>query len=237
MVLWMAEQGMFSFDGTSILPVQCMVRSWINDDIDNLNVREQACAVHVENFNEWWWFFPQNGQPYNTRAVIYNYKEGWWGQARMSRSAGVTASYASHTIMADGTLAAQHEVISPGQAMTYWHADAPWAETFDLNMANGARLVTVKQLLPDIAAQETNDPTAIASAISLVNYSLFYRNSRSIGAPELQTAQIQVRPNGYVDFRTTGRDIRLRFSILDPGNVPQITVGQHQLDVVVRGDR
>jgi hypothetical protein len=104
-------------------------------------------------------------------------------------------------------------------------------------MANGSRLITVKQLLPDIEAQETNDPAAIASAISLVNYSLFYRNSRSIGAPELQTAQIKVRPNGYVDFRTTGRDIRLRFSILDPGNVPQVTVGQHQLDVVVRGDR
>ena len=59
MVLWLSQQGPYSYDGTSILPVQCMVRAWIDDDIDLLNVREQACAVHVANFNEFWWFFPQ----------------------------------------------------------------------------------------------------------------------------------------------------------------------------------
>ena len=81
---------MFSFDGTSIAPVACMVRPWVDDDIDLLNVREQACVVHVGNFNEVWWFFPQNGQPYNTRAIIYSYKEGWWSQGQMARSAGIT---------------------------------------------------------------------------------------------------------------------------------------------------
>jgi hypothetical protein len=62
MVLWFSQQGPYSYDGTSILPVQCMARAWIDDDIDLLNVREQACAVHVANFNEFWWFFPQGPQ-------------------------------------------------------------------------------------------------------------------------------------------------------------------------------
>ena len=44
---------------------------WIDDDIDLINVRETACAVHVGNFNEFWWFFPQLGQPYNTRCMIF----------------------------------------------------------------------------------------------------------------------------------------------------------------------
>ena len=86
--LWMSKQGLFAYDGTIIAPVACMVRPWIDDDIDPLNVREQACAVHVADFNEFWWFFPQLGQPHNTRAIIFNYKEGWFSQAQMSRSAG-----------------------------------------------------------------------------------------------------------------------------------------------------
>jgi hypothetical protein len=232
MVLWMSEQGMFSYDGTSILPAPCAVRAWIDEDIDPVNVREQSCAIHVENFNEFWWFFPQKGQPYNTRAVFYNYKEGWWSQARLSRSGGVTAAYNSHTIMANGLVAYQHELGN------YYSADAalPFAETFDVKFGPDARLTTVKQLIPNIETLELSDPTAIANAIGAVRYSLFYRNSRSLGAPELQTAPKPVRDDGYVDLRTTGRDIRLRFDILGPA-VPPITVGQHLIDAVLRGDR
>ena len=221
LALWFSQQGVFSFDGTSIMPVACMVRPWIDDDIDLLNVRFQSCAVHVATASEFWWFFPQDGQPGNTRAAIYAYKEGWWGQARMPRSAGVTASYATHTIMADGLVAYEHE------ASDFYPAGAelPWAETFDLNLNSGARLTTIKQLLPDVEGDITN-----------LLYSLFYRNSRSTGAPELQTIPKPVRGDGYVDLRTTGRDIRLRITLAGPKVLP-VTVGQHLVDSVARGDR
>ena len=55
----------------------------------------------------------------------------------------------------------------------------PFAETFDLNL--GPRLVTVKQLIPDVEAVGAVDPALIANAISNLRYSLFYRNSRSLG--------------------------------------------------------
>jgi hypothetical protein len=221
LTLWMSQQGMFSYDGTSIAPVACLVRPWIDDDIDLLNVREQACLVHVGNFNEVWWFFPQNGQSANTRAAIYSYKEGWWSQGRMSRSAGITASYTAHTIMADGLVAYQHE------ASNTYPVDVPlpWAETFDLNLASGSRLTTVKQMIPDVEGDIGN-----------VQYSLFYRNSRSQGAPEQQSPPRPVRSDGYVDFRTTGRDIRLRFQLAGP-YVNPVTVGQCLIDAVPRGDR
>jgi hypothetical protein len=220
MLLWMSQQGPFAFDGTSIQPIACRVRPWVDDDIDLLNVRNQACAVHVGNFNEFWWFFPQNGQPYNTRCIIYNYKEGWWSQGTMSRSAGITASYTTQTIMADGTIAFEHEL-----GVAYGNADLPWAETFDLNLTSGAQLITVKQMLPDVEGNITN-----------LLYSLFYRNSRSLGAPEKQTTPRPVRADGYVDFRTTGRDIRLKIEV---GAVPVLpfTIGQHLVDAVPRGDR
>ena len=221
LALWFSQQGVFSFDGTSVMPVACLVRPWIDDDFDLLASRFQSCAVHVATFSEFWWFYPQNGQPYNTRAAIYNYKEGWWGQARMARSAGITATYASHTIMADGTVAFEHE------AGNVYPADVelPWAETFDLNLNSGAKLTTVKQMLPDVEGDTAN-----------LLYSLFYRNSRSTGAAEQQTNPKPVRDDGYVDFRVTGRDVRLRIAIAGPEVLP-FTVGQHLIDSVPRGDR
>jgi hypothetical protein len=221
LALWFSQQGVFSFDGTSVMPVACAVRPWIDDDVDLLNVRFQSFAVHVANFNEFWWFFPQDGQPYNTRAVIYCYKEGWWGQARLPRSAGITSSYATHTIMADGTVAYEHEAGNVYPA----GVELPWAETFDLNLNSGAKLTTIKQLLPDVEGDITN-----------LLYSIFYRNSRSTGTPELQTTPKPVRSDGYVDLRTTGRDIRLRITLAGPQVLP-VTVGQHLIDSVARGDR
>ena len=238
MAVWMSKQGAFSFDGTSIAPVACLVRPWVDDDIDLLNVREQACMVHVADFNEVWWFFPQDGQPYNTRCIIYSYKEGWWSMGQMARSAGITSSYTAHTIMADGLVAYEHE------AGNFYPADVPlpWAETYDLNLNSGATLTTVKQMIPDIGGDVAN-----------LLYSLFYRTSRSVmpdpsgtvdanGRPVLvpvaeeQTPPQPVRPNGYVDLRTTGRDIRMRIQLAGPAVLP-VTVGQHLVDSVPRGDR
>jgi hypothetical protein len=235
MALWMSQQGPYSYDGTSVLPVQCAVRAWIDKDIDLLQVRQEACAVHVANFNEFWWCYPQNGMSGNTRAAIFNYRDGWWSQARIQRSAGVTASYTAHTIMANDRVSYEHE-----NGFIYNDCDLPWVETFDLYLDAGFHLTTVKQLIPDIEG-----------AISNVAYSLFYRNSRSLGLAEQRTAPKIVRPDGYVDFRTTGRDIRLRIDLATPagfiidklsnlqsdGSVRPVTVGQHLIDSAPRGDR
>ena len=177
MVLWMCQQGMFAFDGTTILPIQCKVRAWIDDDIDLVNVREQACAVHVGNFNEFWWFYPQNGQPYNTRCMIYSYKEGWFSQGRMARSAGIAASYTAQTIMADGFVAFQHEL-----GDFYNNADLPFAETFDLNLTSGAQLITIKQMQPDIDGDAAN-----------LRYSLFYQTSTRSVMPDPSGATVPIR--------------------------------------------
>ena len=218
--MWISEQGAWSFDGTSITPLPCPVFPWVLDDYDVQYVRYFACAVHVGDKSEFWWFFPQEGKPYNTRAIYYNYKEGWWGQARMSRSAGITSSYTVETIMADRTASCIHET-----GLSYFNAELPWVETFNLNVTKGSRLVTVKQLLPDIEGN-----------FDQLRYNLFYRNSRSSGTGEVASPQIPVRSNGYVDFRTTGRDIRMRISVTGP-NVFPFVVGQHEIDIIARGDR
>ena len=80
MAVWVVgSRGRSPTTCTSILPMNCLVRPWVDSDIDLLQVREQACLVHVGDFNEVWWFFPQDGQTKNTRCIYYSYKEGWWG--------------------------------------------------------------------------------------------------------------------------------------------------------------
>ena len=162
------------------------MRPWVDDDIDLLEVREQACIVHVADFNEVWWFFPQDGQTKNTRCIIYSYKEGWWSQGLMARTAGITSSYTAHTIMADDLVAYQHEVPNAYPA----NVPLPWAETYDLNLNSGSRLTTLKQLIPDVEG-----------AVQNLLYSVFYRTSRSvaldasgnvIAAPEPQTTRSQL---------------------------------------------
>jgi hypothetical protein len=172
---------------------------------------------------------------YNTRAAIYNYKEGWWGQAQLSRSAGITSSYTSHPIFADDLYAFQHEV-GPAYANVNMPVVLPFAETFDLNLASGSRLTTVKQAIVDVEAVDENDPGAIANIIANLRYSLFYRNSRSLGLQELQSIKKPVRSDGYVDFRVTGRDVRLRIDVAAP-IIELFTLGQHLIDSVQRGDR
>jgi hypothetical protein len=228
MTLWMSQQGMFSYNGAYVVPLGCAVRTWIDDDVDLLNVRSQACAVHVSPFNEFWWFFPQNGQPYNTRCVYYNYKEGWWGQGQMSRSAGVTASYTVQTTMADGVNAYLHEI---GNAYPT-NVPLPWAETYDLNLAAGSRLTTLKQMIPDVKGDVGN-----------LLYSLKFRTTRVVNPNATppagsmqQTTPQPVRPDGYLDFRVTARDIWMRIQLAGPQVLP-VTVGQHLVDSVPRGDR
>jgi hypothetical protein len=219
-MMWMSQQGMWSFDGTSVTSVPCMIRTWITDDIDIMQTRFQACAAHLGAFNEFWWFYPQAGQPFNTRAAVYNYREGWWSQARMPRSAGITSSYTMSSIFADGQQAYRHE-----SGQYYNDCDLPWADSFSLNLSSGGMLTTLKQMLVDLDGDPTN-----------LQYQLYTRMNRLGSAPETLTPPRSIRPDGFVDFRTTARDMRLRCAV-KANPVSPFTIGQSMIDVAQRGQR
>src|SRR6185503_17753441 len=81
----------------------------------------------------------------NTKAIVFNYKEGWFTQVRCSRSAGDGSSYTSPPIMTDVVASFEHET---GNAYANYTTPVvlPFAETFDLNLNSGALLTTVKQM-------------------------------------------------------------------------------------------
>jgi hypothetical protein len=219
-IMWMSQQGMWSFDGTSITAVPCQIRTWITDDIDTMQSRFQACAGHLGAFNEFWWFYPQNGLTTNTRAAIYNYREGWWSQCQMSRSAVITSSYTMSSIFADGLQAYRHE-----SGIYYNDCDLPWADTFSLNLSSGGNLTTLKQMLIDLDGDPTN-----------LQYQLYTRMTRLGKEVEGITPPVLIRPDGFLDFRTTARDMRLRCSV-KANPVTPFTIGQSLIDVAQRGQR
>ena len=220
LMMWVAQQGIYAFDGTSVYPMPCPVWQWVKDDIDDGAARLQAVCVHVGMYSEVWWFFPQKGQPYNTRAIVTQYRDGWWSQCQMARSAGITSSWTTLPIFANGTDAYRHE-----SGVYYNACDLPWTETFPMQVQGGARLATIKQMIADVKGDETQ-----------IQYRIAYKNNRLSSSPEAFAGPYSVRPDGYIDTRVTGRDMRLRWEIVGP-EVPPITIGQHMIDVVQRGDR
>ena len=162
MTLWMSKQGMFSYDGTSIAPVACLVRPWVDDDIDQLNVREQACAVHVADFSRVLVVLPAGtASPTTPAASSTTTRKGGGRRGRCRARRASPQPTPSHTIMADGLVAFEHEA---GRRLRQ-RVPLPFAETFDLNLTSGARLITVKQMIPDVGGDVAN-----------LLYSLFYRN-------------------------------------------------------------
>jgi hypothetical protein len=62
----------------------------INDFFDNLNFahRNKVWGTRVSRFGEIWWFYPRGTDTECNNAVIYNYLENTWYEAKAARSAG-----------------------------------------------------------------------------------------------------------------------------------------------------
>lgn len=218
--VWFTENGFWAYKGAVVAPIDCPVINIINDDIDLTYARYEAAAVDISSFSEFWLFYPSSGSRYNNRYVVYNYREGWWANGSLARSCGFSSSYTTYPIMSDGTKVYYHESTD-----LYPGADTlPFAETHVINLQSGAGLMTMQQLLPDLQGH-----------IDDIRFSFFYKNERSRGV-EKQSPLKEVRDNGYVDIRKTGRDFRIRIETINPQIFPW-TMGQTLVDATPRGKR
>lgn len=216
--VWMADSGFWRFDGTSVVPVQCPVWSWVNEKRDPILSRYLTASVDIATKSEVWFFFPSKDAATNDLYALWNYREDWWSMGYLGRTAAFSASYDSFPIMSDGNSIYQHE-----DGFSYPGAEKPWAETFAINVASGDPIITVDQMLPDI---EGNADTIL--------FDFFYKDDRSRG-PYKSAQNFAIRDNGYVDIRRTGRDFRMR--VKSVGAVSDWTMGQTKMEIKVRGKR
>lgn len=218
--IWATESGFWSYNGSSIIPVDCPVWSWVIDDIDSLYTRYEAASVHISTLSEYWWFFPAEGERYNTKVVIYNYKEGWWSMGLLSRSCGVSSSYSTYPIMSDGYKVYRHESSS-------FYPDVeeyPWAKTFNINM-KGDVITTIRQMMPDVEGDTTS--------LGFVFEMSMTRNQKE---PQRISPRKMMRSDGWLDVGLTARDFSLKVEAIGP-QVEPWTLGNSIIDLTNRGKR
>lgn len=210
--------GFWMFTAGSMQPIQCPVWSWVHDRYRDFSSRYEATFVHLTKFSEVWWFFGTTNETKTTHYVSYNYRDGWWSMGQLSRSCGFSSTYFSLPRMSDGEFVYEHE-----NGWVYPNENSPWAETFPLNVSSGALLSTFDRMLVDAEGD-----------FSRLDFTLDY-NTKRVGETR-KTAVRTIGPNGYVGFRATGRDFRLRVATRS-GYGSNWTIGQPLVDIKTRGKK
>ena len=85
-VAWMSRGRFWSYTGGYITELESSVADFVFSDI-NMDVEGLICAGHNADFGEIVWFYPKEGDSYNTRYVTYSYREKHWTTGELERSA------------------------------------------------------------------------------------------------------------------------------------------------------
>jgi hypothetical protein len=98
---WMGIGKFYKYDG-NVQPLQCDVRKYIFDDLND-GQYGQVFAGTVEEFHEVWWFYCSSEQSVPDKYVVYNYLEDVWYYGTLSRSAWLDSPINNHPIAATGS--------------------------------------------------------------------------------------------------------------------------------------
>ena len=85
-VAWMSRGRFWSFTGGYVQELSCDVADYVFSDI-NLDVEGLIAAGHNSEFGEIIWFYPKEGDKFNTRYVTYSYREKHWTTGELQRTA------------------------------------------------------------------------------------------------------------------------------------------------------
>lgn len=219
-VVWPSVDGFWLFNGTSVRPMFCPLWDFVLNHIDVVNTRAEAVVISVSNKGELWFFFVDKDKaPFNSRMVIYDYRNSLWSMGKLTRTCGMVYGNDENPIMSDGTKVWKHE-----SGWEYPEApELPWAETFTLNILKGANYLTIKQMMPEIEGGANN---------LRFRFAMLFDRSRP--ETEVYSEYKDVRDNGFVDVRETTRDFRMRVDMVVNDNW---SLGPILIDAVGRGKK
>lgn len=215
-LMWLAVNGFWMFNGVGCYPVDCSVWEWVRKQFNISFSRYFAAAMPNPSKFEVWFNFVSSDASFNDRLVIFNYKDKTWSMGRLSRICGAAFQSDANPLMSDGEWVYRHET-----GFDYPGEEMPWAETFVINTGNGSLKTTIRQMLPEIIS---GSPQAVRFK--------FYTSNNPTKNVEVLSSGKNVRDNGYVDVRVSGRDIRMRTEMIAQ---MEWSLGSVQMDVVGRG--
>lgn len=225
---WMADDGFWTFNGSTVVPQACSVLDWVRDTINKERARYRCVSVNLLCVPEIWFFFPSADSSENDKYVIWNYADGWWSMGKLFRTAGCGSGYDGFPTMSNGADLFYHE--HPG-AFYGDYVELPYASTSFINTNSGAVLTAINQAVVDHSAPAENVYYTFEGRIAT-------RMNQNV-PPDVQSdppGKLTCRSDGYLDFRINARDIIMTIGSADNG-CRDWSFGQILLKTSGRGSR
>ena len=233
-VFWMDKKGFYQYQG-SVSPVQCSVRSYVFDDL-NEGQSFQFFAFVNKQFDEVGWFYCSSDSISIDRYVTYNYVEGTWAIGNLSRTAWLDEGLVSFPRAAGYDGAANyiysHETghDNDGSPM-----DNVFVESADFDLGDGDQFQFIKRCIPDVKFTGDSGSTQVLN---------FVLKARNFPGDSLTTDQTSVftASTTKIDTRARGRQATVRFESDDDNEVDNrlgvgFRIGGTRLDLQPNGRR
>ena len=220
-IVWISVEGFWLYNGSTADTIKCPVWDVISEKMDFERTVRESHSVSLLARGEIWWFWvdPNLGLDC-TRYAAYDYRSKIWMGGYLRRTCGITYGNERNPIMSDGTKVWIHETGFAYPESLF----RPFLESQTLNVANGEYLSTINKILPEIMG----DRLALA-------FSLAMKNDRTKDSTEKYSVKRAVNEYGWVDFRETARDFRLRMEMVADSDWS--TVGPIIFDIKKRGKK
>ena len=229
-VFWMGVDTFYIYaGGTQQLP--CTVKDKVFLDF-NFNERDKVHVGVNSEFSEVIWFYPKEGSSTVNAYVIYNYAEKVWYYGTLNRDAWIDRGIRTFPIATGNSLLYNHELTNDddGSAMTSFIESGP------MDMGDGDKFVSIKQMLPDITFNGSTGSTPS------VSFTLKAQNSSGgnfLQTESKDTTRSTTTPieqfTDKIDYRVRGRSFAIK--VESTGTGVKYKLGTPRVDMRPDGRR
>ena len=229
-VFWMGRDSFYVYTGQT-MQLPCTVKDKVFLDFNF----EDKDKVHVglnTEFSEILWFYPTASSSDIDAYVAYNYLEKVWYYGTLARDAWLDRGIRELPIATGSSLLYNHEkgFDDDGSAMTSFIESAP------MDIGDGDKFVSIKQLIPDITFDgSTSVNPAVSFTIKAKTHAgANFGQSGSETAQRSATTPVEQFTN-KLDYRIRGRSFAIRVESTDLGS--KFKLGTPRVDIREDGRR
>ena len=229
-VFWMGLDTFYIYaGGTQQLP--CTVKDKVFLDF-NFDERDKVHVGVNSEFSEVVWFYPKEGSSSVNAYVIYNYAEKVWYYGTLNRDAWIDRGIRTFPIATGNSLLYNHELTNDddGSAMTSFIESGP------MDMGDGDKFVSIKQMLPDVTFNGSTSSTPT------VSFTLKAKNSSGgnfLQTESKDTTRSTTTPieqfTDKIDYRVRGRSFAIK--VESTGTGVKYKLGTPRVDMRPDGRR
>ena len=229
-VFWMGVDTFYVYGGgTQQLP--CTVKDKVFLDF-NFDERDKVHVGVNSEFSEVIWFYPKEGSSSVNAYVIYNYAEKVWYYGTLNRDAWIDRGIRTFPIATGNSLLYNHELTNDddGSAMTSFIESGP------IDISDGDKFVSIKQMLPDITFNGSTGSTPS------VSFTLKAKNSSGgnfLQTESKDTTRSTTTPieqfTDKIDYRVRGRSFAIK--VESTGTGVKYKLGTPRVDMRPDGRR